>query len=55
MNVFRLSKDGFVWDYSNHVEDIAKWVTKILMEEPDSELEITPANEREWYKWRTGE
>lgn len=50
----RLMKNGHIWDYSNHVEDIKAWSRKILAEEPDARVEVEYASEEEWYRWRTG-
>lgn len=53
--VLRLMKNGRIWDYSKHVEDIKAWSRKILAEEPDARVEVEYASEEEWYRWRTGE
>lgn len=50
----RLMKDGHIWDYSTHVEDMVAWSRKILAEEPDARIEVEYASEEEMIAWKEG-
>ena len=53
MAYFKLIKDGKVWDYFDHNEDVGKYVAKILWEEPTAMLEVVPATKRQYKHWKT--
>jgi hypothetical protein len=52
--VLRLMKNGHIWDYTKHVEDVTAWSRKILAEEPDARIEVEYASEEEMYQSKTG-
>jgi len=52
--VLRLMKDGHIWDYTKHVEDVTAWSRKILAYEPDARIEVEYASEEEMYAWKEG-
>lgn len=51
---YRLLKDGVVWDYTQHPQDIIDWWGKIRREEEDARLEVEFATYEEMYAWKVG-
>lgn len=52
---YRLLKNGVIWDYTQHPQDIVDWWEKILREDPEATLDVEFATYEEMYVWKTGE